>query len=148
MDPDAMNRFEFLLGDWDLEYRIPKSSRAEAGSDSGSGSFRRALNDHYVIFDYSTKAGSGAHGVFAWDDRVKVYRYWWFENSGSFSTATCDFVDDGTLAMNWHDSLLVQTFAKHGPDKVVLRMQTRTAQGEFELLLEVILTRESSGYQR
>ena len=118
MDSEVMDKFEFLLGDWNPEYRIPKSTFSEAGSDSGTGSFKRALNAKYVFFDYSTKAGSGAHAIFAWDHNVKVYRFWWFENSGSFSTATCNFIDHETLAMNWHDSLLVQTFSKEGSDRV------------------------------
>jgi hypothetical protein len=142
MHLETMNKFEFLLGNWNLEYRIPRSTFGEAGTDSGTGSFRRALNDKYVFFDYSTKAGSGAHAIFAWDDKVKVYRFWWFENSGNFSTATCNFSDDETLAMNWHDSLLVQTFSKDGSDRVILRMQNPTARGGYELVLEVILTRK------
>ena len=142
MHLETMDKFEFLLGNWNLEYRIPRSTFGEAGTDSGTGSFRSALNDKYVFFDYSTKAGSGAHAIFSWDDKVKVYRFWWFENSGNFSTATCNFIDDETLAMNWHDSLLVQTFSKDGSDRVILRMQNPTAQGGYELVLEVILTRK------
>ncbi len=142
MHSEAMNKFEFLLGDWNLEYRIPKSFLSEAGSDSGTGSFKRALNGKYVIFDYSTKSGSEAKGIFAWDDKVKVYRFWWFENSGNFSTATCHFIGDGILAMNWHDGVLVQTFTKKSSDKVVLRMEHPAAQGKYELVLEVILTRK------
>lgn len=137
-----MNKFEFLLGNWKLEYRIPKSTLGQAGTDSGSGSFSRALNDEYVFFDYSTESGSGAHAIFAWDDKANVHRFWWFENSGKFSTATCNFLDDETLAMNWHDSLLVQTFEKAGSDKVILRMKSPTPPGGYELVLEVELMRE------
>jgi hypothetical protein len=136
-----MDKFDFLVGDWNLEYRIPKSIFSEARSDSGIGSFKRALNDKIVIFDYSTESGGEAKGVFIWDDKIKMYRYWWFENSGSFSTATCNFIGNDTLAMNWHDTLLVQTFKKEGPDKVVLKMQHPAPQGGYELVLEVLLTR-------
>ncbi len=142
MTAPAIERLGFLLGDWRLEYHIPNSSLAEAGSDTGTGRFARALNDHYVTFDYSTETGSAAHGIFAWDTKVGVLRYWWFENSGSFLTATCQFLDDGTLAMNWHDTVLVQTFTRIDPDKVVLRMSTPAAPGSFELVLEVVMTRE------
>jgi hypothetical protein len=137
-----VKKFEFLLGDWDLEYRVPKSTLSEAGSDTGIGTFKRALNDKYVVFDYSTTSGSEAKGVFAWDDKVKMYRYWWFENSGSFLTATCNFINDEVLAMNWHNTLLVQTFTREGSERVILRMQNPTAQGGYELLLEVIFTRK------
>jgi len=142
MDSDFMNKFKFLLGDWNLEYRIPKSIFSAAGSDSGTGSFKKALNGKYVFFEYSTKSGGEAKGIFAWDDKVKIYRYWWFENSGNFLSATCNFINDETLAMNWHDTVLVQTFAKDGPDRVVLKMQYPSAHGGHELVLEVILKRK------
>jgi hypothetical protein len=142
MNPDVMNKFGFLLGNWNLEYRIAKSIFSEARSDSGTGSFRKALNGKYVFFDYSTKSGGEAHGIFAWDDKVKIYRFWWFENSGNFMTATCDFIDEQTLNMNWHNSLLVQTFTKDNPDQVTLRMRYPTPKGEYECVLTVILTRK------
>jgi hypothetical protein len=142
MNSDPMSKFDFLLGDWNLEYRIPKSAFAEAGTDSGTGAFTRALNDKYIIFDYSTKSGGAAKGIFAWDEKVKIYRYWWFENSGSFVTATCNFINDDILAMNWHETLLVQTFTKETATRIVLLMQHPTAQGGYEPMLEVILTRK------
>lgn len=137
-----MNKFGFLLGNWNLEYRIPKSIFCEAGTDAGTGTFTKALNGNYVFFEYSTRSGSEAKGIFAWDDKAKVYRYWWFENSGNFLSATCNFLNDETLAMNWHDSLLVQTFVKDGPDRVTLKMQYPSANGRYDLVLEVLLTRD------
>ena len=142
MNPDKLHNFEFLYGDWNLEYRIPKSNLSDSGTDTGIGSFRKILKDSYVLFEYSTKSGSEAKGIFAWDDKVKVYRYWWFENSGNFLSATCNFVNDVTLAMNWHDTLLVQTFVKEGTERVVLKMQHPSVQGEYEIILEVIFTRK------
>ena len=141
MNSDVLSKFEFLLGSWNLEYRIPKSIFSAAGSDTGTGLFKKALNDKYVFLEYSTKSGGEAKGIFAWDDKVKLYRYWWFENSGNFSSASCNFINDKTLAMNWHDTLLVQTFVKEGPDRVVLKMQHPSGQGGYELILEVIFTR-------
>jgi hypothetical protein len=141
MNTDIMDKFEFLLGSWNLEYRIPISKFSAAGSDEGIGLFKKALNDKYVIFEYSTKSGSEAKGIFAWDDKVKVYRYWWFESSGNFLSATCNFINDETLALNWHDTLLVQTFVKESPDRVILKMQYPSGKSEYKLVLEVILTR-------
>ncbi|MFC2126676.1 hypothetical protein ACFLU5_17960 [Bacteroidota bacterium] len=136
-----MNKFEFLLGSWNLAYRIPKSIFSEAGSDTGIGLFKRALNDKYVIFEYSTESGGEAKGIFAWDNKIKVYRYWWFENSGNYSAATCNFITDEVIAMNWHDSILVQTFIKDEPDKVILKMEYPSVKGGHELVLEVLFTR-------
>ena len=137
-----MYKFEFLLGDWDMESLIPKSIFSEAGSDKGIGSFKRALNDKYVFFEYSTKTGGAAKGVFAWDEKINLYRYWWFENSGNFSAATCQFINEDVLSMNWHDSVLVQTFVRKGPDKVTLKMEYPSAEGGHETVLEVRFTRK------
>jgi hypothetical protein len=140
-----MKKFNFLLGTWEMEYNIPKSSFSEATTGTGQGIFGRALDDKYVYFDYSTlidgKKGQ-AHGVFAWDEKSKTYKYWWFESSGNFSTATCNFINDETLFMNWHDSLLVQTFKKVSSNKVILRMENPNSEGEYILILEVIFTRK------
>jgi len=143
-----MERFDFLLESWNLEYRVPKSAFYGADTGSGTGTFKRALDDKYVYFDYECSLSSApeetgkAHAIFAWDEKAKVYRYWWFENSGSFLEATCNFINDETLFLNWHDTLLIQTFTKKGPDKVILRMEHPVAQGKFELMLEVIFTRK------
>jgi len=137
-----MEKFKFLLGDWDLEYRIPKSAFSEASSDRGTGTTKRALNDKYVLFNYSTESGGEAFGIFARDEKANIYRYWWFENSGSFLSATCNFVSDDILYMNWHDTLLMQTFTKINPNKVILRMEHPDAKGRYELVMEVIMTRK------
>lgn len=138
---DYLNKFEFLLGDWKLDYRIPKSFMSEEGTDSGVGTFKKILEGKYIEFDYSTKSGGEAKGIFAWDEQIKMYRYWWFENSGNFLSATCNFVNDSILAMNWHSSLIVQTFTKETSNKVILKMQYPSDENGYDLLLEVIFTR-------
>ena len=145
MAEDPMKKFEFLLGDWNLEYRVPKSSFSEAMTGTGTGTFKRALKDKYVFFNYcgsNAKDEGGAHGIFVWDGKAKFYRYWWFEDSGSFEEAVCSFVDENTLFMDWQNTLLTQTFTKAGPDKVILRMKQALGEDKSELLLEVILTRQ------
>jgi hypothetical protein len=143
-----MDKFDFLLGTWDLEYRIPKSDFSEDDTGSGHGTFKTALDDKYVQFDYECSFSSApqqtgkAHAIFAWDQKEQVYRFWWFENSGAFRQATCNFIDDNTLFINWHDTLLIQTFTKDGPDKVILRMEHPVAADKFELIMEVIFTRK------
>jgi len=141
MDKNVMDKFEFLLGNWNLDSHIPKSIFSEEGSDTGTGSFKRALNDQYVTFEYSNESGTEAKGIFAWDEKIKLYRYWWFESSGNYSEATCNFINDDIIAMNWHDSLLVQTFVKDGPDKVILKMEYPSEKGGHEIVLEVVFTR-------
>ena len=140
-----MKIFNFLLGNWEMEYNVPKSSFSEATTGTGHGISKRALDDKYVYFDYSTLIDGNkgqAHGIFAWDEKSKTYRYWWFESSGNFSTATCNFINDETLFMNWHDTLLIQSFKKISSDKVILRMENPNSEGEYELILEVMLTRK------
>jgi hypothetical protein len=142
MNSAPMSKFDFLIGEWNLEYRIPKSAFAEAGTDSGTGTFTSALNDKYVIFDYSTKSGSAAKGIFAWDEKAKIYRYWWYENSGSFLSATCNFIGDDTLAMTWLETLLMQTFTKESEERVVLKMQYPNEKGGYEPVMEVVMAKK------
>jgi hypothetical protein len=142
MSSESMDRLGFLIGKWKLAYRIPESPFSPARSDNGIGSFRKVLQDQYVIFEYSTDSGGAAMGIFAWDEKAKIYRYWWFENSGSFMEATCTFIDDKTLCMNWHDSIFTQTFAKDQDDRIILTMQYPSGNNSHLTVLEVILTRE------
>ena len=140
-----MEKFDFLLGDWDLEYRVPKSTLCQAATGTGAGTFKRFLDDKYVVFDYSCSLTTGqgqAHAIFAWDEKAKLYRFWWFESSGNFSQATCNFLADKALFMNWHDSLFVQSFQAVDPNKIVLRMEHPTAVGKHELVMGVIFTRK------
>jgi hypothetical protein len=135
---DPMDRFDFLLGDWQMEYMSPIRG-------SATGTFRRALDGKYVFFDYAGESIDGetgaAHGVFAWDRNARCYRYWWFEDSGNYSEATCKFVDDGLLLMSWHDSLFVQTFRRLGPEKVELIMKEPQAVAGHDPILKVIFTK-------
>ena len=145
-----MEKFDFLLGNWNLEYRIPKSGYSKAGTGTGLGTFKRILNDKFVVFDYSTTVSIGdkspekgkAHAIFAWDDNMKIYRFWWFESSGSLMKATCRFIDKDILFLNWHDSVLIQSFSRIGPDKVILKMEQPVSEKKYELILEVIFTRK------
>jgi hypothetical protein len=135
---DPMDKFDFLLGGWDMEYTLPQVG-------SGTATFTRALDGQYVFLDYSaispTGETGGAHGIFAWDQQFNIYRYWWFENSGNFTKADCDFIDDHTLLMHWDDGLLIQTFRKSGPNQVELEMKSPNAQGEYEPVLKVVFTK-------
>ncbi len=144
-EPNKMDKFNFLIGEWNLEYRIPKSSLSEGATGTGFGIFKRALDDKYVYFDYETFINGQkgqAHAIFAWDKKSNLYRFWWFESSGNFTKATCSFVNNDILFLNWHDSLLIQTFRKIDPNKVILRMESPNSEGEFYLIMEVILTRK------
>jgi len=144
-----MEKFEFLLGDWNMDYNIPRTVMSEAGKGTGTGTFKRALNDKYVFFNYEATVSIGnkkpesgsAQGIFVWDKTVNNYRFWWFESYGNFMQATCNFIDDETLYLNWHNSLLRQTFKKSGSKKVVLRMEQAVSGEHYELVLEVIFTR-------
>ena len=143
---DMMDKFEFLIGKWNLEYMVPKSVYSEAAAGSGTGTFKRALEGRFVFFDYSASLNTGqgkgqAHGVFGWDEKNNGYRYWWFESSGTFMTATCNFIDDDTLFISWHEMLMLQTFTRIDPDKVILSMGHPIAGAKFEPILEVIFTK-------
>jgi hypothetical protein len=142
---EPMDRLGFLLGDWSLEYTVPRSRFSEAATGTGTGTFRRALHNKYVYFDYSCSLTTGdgeAHGIFAWDPKAKVFRYWWFEDSGSFSEAAGNLLDDVTLFLKWQDTPLIQTFKRVEGDKIILKMQDKAPRGRYELILEVVFTRK------
>ena len=136
-----MNKLDFFLGKWKMECNVPESAFSKADKGTGIGEFKKELDDKYVVFNYKAKLSSGkgaAHGIFAWDSKEQNYKYWWFEDSGNFMTATCNFINDDTLHLNWHNSLLIQTFKKESKDKVVLKMEHPSPEGKYELVLEVI----------
>ncbi|MBN2103117.1 DUF1579 family protein [bacterium] len=140
-----MKKFDFLLGSWILEYRVPESSYSEAMTGTGRGVFKHTLENQYVMFDYECEVGGQkgqAHGIFGWDQKRQIYRYWWFESSGAFDTASCQFLNNDTLYMNWHGSVLRQTFRKTGDDEVMLHMEQPNADGCYDLILEVLFRRE------
>lgn len=144
---DKMLAFEFLVGDWDLVYQFPVSLLSkEAGTGIGSGTVCRFLKDRYVRFDYSCSLSTGqeeeAHAIFAWDEKSGLYRFWWFESSGSFSEASCKFIDKDTLFLNWHDGLLIQTFERKSINEVLLTMKHPNTAGEYEAVLMVQFIRK------
>ena len=140
-----MDKFRFFLGTWTLKYTIPESVFSVAATGKGEGTFRRELNDKYVFFDYQAEFTTGsarAHGIFARDDSQGIYRYWWFEDSGSFRTAACEFTDENTLFMNWHDTNLIQTFEKVADDHIILKMSSPDKDQHFKPVLIVDLFRK------
>ena len=141
MKAKPLESLAFLLGDWNLDYIIPKSPFSEAKTDRGTGTFKKILDGTYIQFDYRTDSGGAAKGIFVWDESIKLYRYWWFENSGNYQTATCNFINKNTLSMNWHDSILVQTFKKVSQEKVVIHMKYPGKRGGYKVVLEVILNK-------
>lgn len=142
MDTDIINDFNFLIGIWDLEYNIPKSKFSEAGTDKGKGTFKKILNNQYVTFEYGTESEVEAKGIFAWDNNKKIYRYWWFENSGNYAEASCEFIEKNKLVMNWHDTVLIQTFEKIDANQIILKMEYPSKKGGYDLVLEVVFKRK------
>ena len=71
-----MEKLDFMLGNWHLDYQIPKSKFSEAETGTGIGLFKRVLDGRYVTFDYSSsideKQGQ-AHAIFAWDEKMEIY---------------------------------------------------------------------------
>ncbi len=142
---NPIEKFNFLLGRWDLKYKVPKRLFSSGDEGVGTGEFKRILNDKYIVFNYSARlrlSANSAKGIFAWDGKSNLYRYWWFEDSGSFLSATCSFINDETLCLNWHDSLLVQTFKKESDTEVTIQMKYPSDENKHDVILEVKLTKQ------
>jgi hypothetical protein len=67
---------------------------------------------------------------------------WWFEDSGEFMEATCNFLNETTLCLNWHNSLLVQTFQLIENGKMILQMKYPSNQNDYEVVLKVVFTKK------
>ena len=144
-ESNPMDKFNFLLGAWKLKYKVPKSRFSNDDAGVGEGEFKRVLNDRYVTFDYHAKLSASegaAHTIFAWDEKNKIYRYWWFEDSGEFMKATCNFINENTLCLNWHNSLLVQTFKQTENGKILLQMRYPSNKKDYATILEVVFTKK------
>jgi hypothetical protein len=140
-ETNPMEKFDFLLGAWELKYDVPKSQFSDKLTGEGRGEFKRILNDRYVTFDYEARFSKGeasAHAVFVWDKKDNNYKYWWFEDSGEFNQATCDFIDKNTLCLNWHNSLFVQSFHKSKNGDVILEMRYPKDRNDYKIVLKVI----------
>jgi len=46
-----------------MEYRVPKSAFSKADKGFGEGTFKRALNNKYVFFDYSNTESWKKHNL-------------------------------------------------------------------------------------
>lgn len=141
---DPMDKFGFLLGQWQMKSEIPKSQFSDYDTGEGRGEFKRILNQRYVTFDYMTNYSNSqgaAHAIFVWDNKNKNYKYWWYEDSGEFSQATCDFIDENTLCLNWHNSLFVQTFQLMENGKIKLEMRYPKDKDDYEVVLKVLFTK-------
>ena len=70
---NPMDKFDWFIGTWNMEYTLPELA------GSGTGTFKKALDDKYVFFDYSASSPTGetggAHGIFAWDQKTSTYHY-------------------------------------------------------------------------
>jgi hypothetical protein len=144
-DLNPMDKFNFLLGTWELDYKVPKSHFSDSDFGEGEGKFKRILKNKYVTFDYYAKLSKiedAAHAIFVWDKRNNNYKYWWFEDSGDFMEATCNFINETTLCLSWHNSLLIQTFQLIENGKMLLQMKYPSNQNDYEVVLEVVFTKK------
>ena len=135
-----MEKFDFLIGNWRLEYTIPESSFGAAGSGEGEGIFSRVLKDNYVIFDYKavlTTGSAQAHVIYTKDKGGDGYRCWWFEDTGNYETASCNFPDENTLFLKWLNTPLIQSFKRVEENHVVLTMANQINEQKAEAILLV-----------
>jgi hypothetical protein len=140
-----MDKFRFLLGTWQMDYKILKSPNILEDIGRGEGIFRSIMDDRYVTFDYhvSLKTNeAAAHAIFAYDEDRNIYRYWWFEDSGKFMRAMGDFINKNKLVLIWEENRLVQTFHRQKNGNVILSMINQSETDEREIILEVLFTKK------
>jgi hypothetical protein len=138
----AMRALAFMAGDWDLDYTVTQKGETTK-TLCGTGSLRYLFGSTYLAFDYQVKQrDSGAvmgaaHGIFAWDQKAERYRYFWFEDSGTFLQATAVLRDGHDLLMQWQDINCSQIFRRVHADAMYLEMRCP----DEDLLLRVDFSR-------
>jgi L-rhamnose mutarotase len=143
-ESNPMDKFQFLLGTWRMDYKILKSRNILEDIGVGEGTFTSILNDRYVTFDYQVNlktSQAAAHAIFAFDEDRKIYRYWWFEDSGKFMKAMGDFINKNKLMLIWEENQLVQTFHRLKNGNVILSMKNQSDINDHEIILEVLFTK-------
>lgn len=139
-----IDKLEFMLGKWDLIYQIPQSHISDKREGKGKGTLKKALDGNYVFFDYEvfpTLGPAAAHGIFTWDKGEKCYRYWWFESSGKFLSASGKIENDGTLFLQWDTISCRQTFTRKSANQLILKMECQNDEDLFVPVLEVSFKR-------
>ena len=71
-------------------------------------------------------------------NKNKNYKYLWYEDSGEFSEATCNFIEEKALCLNWHNSLFVQTFQGKENGSIELEMRYPKNKDEYDVVLKVL----------
>ena len=143
-----MRALSFMIGEWALDYTVTQHGQTTK-TMRGFGSLRYLFNATYLTFDYQVlQKATGemiaeAHAVFAWDQKLGQYRYYWFESSGNFHQATGILRDARTLALEWQDIHCTQIFRRESADAMYLEMRCP----EQDLLLRVDFSRLSGGTQ-
>ena len=152
-----MDKFDFLIASWNLNYKIPKSSFSEEATGDGKGTFKRALNDKYVVFDYEASFSTGdraaAHGIFTWDDKLKMYRYWWFDNYDNAYHCTGKYVTSANALVFTRDDIESETgeqlscrytFKFEDDNNIVFTWEEGDQGGNYDLVLTTTYTRKGS----
>lgn len=144
----AIRALSFMVGEWELDYTVTQHG-GTASTICGTGSIRRLFDGTYITFDYQVrqketreKIGE-AHAIIAWDKKTGQYRYFWFENSGTFLQATGFLRDDQTLALEWQDVNCRQIFRRVDADAIYLEMQCP----DQDLILRVDFARMTDAAQ-
>ena len=95
-------RLSFLTGTFTTENMTHDTPMGKGGPGKGRNMNRWDLDSIYVIANYEgTMAGMGSykgHGLFTYDAQAGQYKCWWFDNFGSHSEYSGNFVGD-TLTM-------------------------------------------------
>jgi len=145
-ETSPMRALSFMIGEWGLDYTVTQHGHTTK-TIRGTGSLRYLFNATYLTFDYQMiekatgKMIAEAHAIFAWDKKPRQYRYYWFEDSGTFHRATGVLRDAHTLALEWQDINCTQIFRRVSADAMYLEMQCP----EQDLLLRVDFSRFSGG---
>lgn len=95
-------RLSFLVGNFTCENRTYDTPMGKGGPGKGRNMNRWGLDSLFMMANYegtiATMGKYEGHGMFTYDAPAGQYKCWWFDNFGSHSEYTGNFVGD-TLAL-------------------------------------------------
>jgi hypothetical protein len=93
-------------------------------------------------------------GVLTWDDTARIYRMWWFDDSGTVGEYRGAFRDENTLVLEYQGKQDGQDFRERlsysrlGPGQLSTKIEQAQGSSDFAPYLEATARRMHAGAAR
>ena len=139
-------RLAFLVGAWEEAITYPG---AQMATGTGRWIARPVLGD-FLMINYEGRGPQGpyrAQGVLTYDRELKLYRMWWFDDTGGIGDYRGIFVDMNTLVLehqakkDGRDFRERITYVRVAPGEVRTKIEQAWDAEEYKTSLEAVARR-------